>query len=237
MTSHLGPNHLSVRVSLVDHLYSSQASSDSGNVQTSIEYSHDGMPRISGSSHKSRQKRSCTFDLCNFSKQVQTCYATLSDNLSTFEIDEEHIDATIEAIISLGRQIIDRNRSESNTSSKLLTVITRKQYVIENYESYLMHRAARESMEDESSVKTLLKRVRVEEAAATGDGKKQESNKKLVSDDESQMNCSIRMEQLWAGTYATAMPCLHVYHGDCIVQWLKQSHFCPLCRYEMPTDN
>ncbi|KAH7570138.1 hypothetical protein JRO89_XS05G0053700 [Xanthoceras sorbifolium] len=167
MTSHLGPNHLSVRVSLVDHLYSSQASSD-------------------------------------------------SDNLSTFEIDEEHIDATIEAIISLGRQIIDRNRSESNTSSKLLTGRVPA---------------------SESSVKTLLKRVRVEEAAATGDGKKQESNKKLVSDDESQMNCSIRMEQLWAGTYATAMPCLHVYHGDCIVQWLKQSHFCPLCRYEMPTDN
>ncbi|KAL5759586.1 hypothetical protein ACOSP7_018104 [Xanthoceras sorbifolium] len=110
-----------------------------------------------------------------------------------------------------------------------------------------MHRAARESMEEferrnygrvpasESSVKTLLKRVRVEEAA--GDGEKQESNKKLVSDDESQMNCSICMEQLWGGTYATAMPCSHVYHGDCIVQWLKQSHFCPLCRYEMPTDN
>ncbi|KAL5761838.1 hypothetical protein ACOSP7_018102 [Xanthoceras sorbifolium] len=196
-----------------------------------------------------RQKRSCTFDICNFSKQVQTCYATLSDNLSTFEIDEEHIDATIEAIISLGRQIIDRNRSESNTSSKLLTVITRKQYVIENYESYLMHRAARESMEEferrnygrvpasESSVKTLIKRVRVEEAAAAGDGEKQESNKKLVSDDESQMNCSICLEQLWAVTYATAMPCSHVYHGDCIVQWLKQNHFCPLCRYEMPTDN
>ncbi|KAL5826471.1 hypothetical protein ACOSQ4_018268 [Xanthoceras sorbifolium] len=113
-----------------------------------------------------------------------------------------------------------------------------------------MHRAARESMEEferrnygrvpasESSVKTLIKRVRVEEAAAAaGDGEKQESNKKLVSDDESQMNCSICMEQLWAVTYATAMPCSHVYHGDCIVQWLKQNHFCPLCRYEMPTDN
>ncbi|KAM1799566.1 hypothetical protein ACFX12_033490 [Malus domestica] len=31
------------------------------------------------------------------------------------------------------------------------------------------------------------------------------------------------------------MPCKHLYHGDCIVQWLERSHLCPLCRYPMPT--
>lgn len=31
------------------------------------------------------------------------------------------------------------------------------------------------------------------------------------------------------------LPCLHLYHGGCIVQWLESSHLCPLCRYQMPT--
>ncbi|KAH1108572.1 hypothetical protein J1N35_012340 [Gossypium stocksii] len=49
-------------------------------------------------------------------------------------------------------------------------------------------------------------------------------------------DCMICLEALEVGFYASRMPCSHTFHGDCIEEWLKQSHYCPICRFEMPTN-
>ncbi|KAJ6289188.1 hypothetical protein OIU76_025067 [Salix suchowensis] len=49
-------------------------------------------------------------------------------------------------------------------------------------------------------------------------------------------DCAVCMEEISAGSEAIRMPCSHVYHSDCIVQWLQTSHLCPLCRYHMPCE-
>ncbi|XP_056160341.1 probable E3 ubiquitin-protein ligase RHA4A [Syzygium oleosum] len=56
-----------------------------------------------------------------------------------------------------------------------------------------------------------------------------------VNDGDPMCVCTICIEELAGGTEATKMPCSHVYHVDCIRQWLETSHSCPLCRYAMPT--
>ncbi|EOY01954.1 hypothetical protein QUC31_013525 [Theobroma cacao] len=83
----------------------------------------------------------------------------------------------------------------------------------------------------ESSVKKMLKSVRVE--AVECDQKVEEKIKKGRLEAE---NCVICLEELKVGSDASRMPCSHIFHGDCIEKWLKQSHYCPVCRFEMPTE-
>ncbi|MBA0736015.1 hypothetical protein Gogos_009611 [Gossypium gossypioides] len=68
----------------------------------------------------------------------------------------------------------------------------------------------------ESSIKEMIEKVKVE----AGDEEK----------------CMICLEEVEVGFEASQMPCSHVFHDDCIKKWLQQSHYCPICRFEMPID-
>ncbi|KAF7831677.1 E3 ubiquitin-protein ligase RING1-like [Senna tora] len=59
-------------------------------------------------------------------------------------------------------------------------------------------------------------------------------NKVEVINCKSVKQCSICLEDFKGGDDVSGMPCKHVFHKDCIVQWLKESHVCPLCRFRMP---
>ncbi|KAF3431425.1 hypothetical protein FNV43_RR26156 [Rhamnella rubrinervis] len=48
--------------------------------------------------------------------------------------------------------------------------------------------------------------------------------------------CGVCLDKFCIGTYACEMPCSHIFHPNCIVTWLNKSHYCPLCRFEMPTN-
>ncbi|OMO60712.1 Zinc finger, RING-type [Corchorus capsularis] len=58
---------------------------------------------------------------------------------------------------------------------------------------------------------------------------------KSVVNGEQGKDCMVCLEELEVGSYISEMPCSHAFHGDCIQTWLKQSHYCPICRFEMPT--
>ena len=56
---------------------------------------------------------------------------------------------------------------------------------------------------------------------------KRTGDKKLDAKD----SCSICIEDYQSGEEITTLPCLHLFHSDCINKWLRQSSNCPICKY------
>ncbi|CAI9768433.1 unnamed protein product [Fraxinus pennsylvanica] len=59
-----------------------------------------------------------------------------------------------------------------------------------------------------------------------------ENHDKLVD-----LACAICKDSIIVGTVVNQLPCFHIYHPQCILPWLSARNSCPLCRYELPTDD
>ncbi|KAK8447157.1 hypothetical protein SEVIR_8G010400v4 [Setaria viridis] len=49
--------------------------------------------------------------------------------------------------------------------------------------------------------------------------------------------CPVCKDEMPIKTVAKQLPCMHLYHSSCILPWLSSRNTCPVCRYELPTDD
>jgi len=51
------------------------------------------------------------------------------------------------------------------------------------------------------------------------------------------LECTVCKDKFLENEECKVLPCDHFFHGDCIMPWLGIHNTCPICRYELPTDD
>ena len=52
----------------------------------------------------------------------------------------------------------------------------------------------------------------------------------VTEEKEGDNNCIICLNDMKIGDNVTSLPCLHVFHTDCIKHWLESKNSCPICK-------
>ena len=50
-------------------------------------------------------------------------------------------------------------------------------------------------------------------------------------------SCVICLETFKNGDKATILPCIHLFHTNCIKLWLETKNFCPICKFKLTGEN
>ncbi|KAL0343754.1 UNVERIFIED_CONTAM: E3 ubiquitin-protein ligase RING1-like [Sesamum angustifolium] len=61
--------------------------------------------------------------------------------------------------------------------------------------------------------------------------------KEEIEENNNVVVCAVCKDEFAVGEKVTRMPCCHLYHGECILPWLSIRNTCPVCRYQLPTDD
>ncbi|XP_065371740.1 E3 ubiquitin-protein ligase RNF181 homolog [Calliphora vicina] len=58
-----------------------------------------------------------------------------------------------------------------------------------------------------------------------------------IDDDKETLECAVCKQPAENGEKYTILPCKHEFHEECLLLWLKKANSCPMCRYELETDD
>ena len=54
---------------------------------------------------------------------------------------------------------------------------------------------------------------------------------------EDKKRCSICLENFKNGDDSIILPCIHIFHSECIKKWMKNNGICPICKFKINSNN
>ncbi|XP_044485566.1 E3 ubiquitin-protein ligase SDIR1-like [Mangifera indica] len=169
-----------------------------------------------------------TFDLFMGSFEHLPCLVCNSSLLSERRIPEAFHSAISREYYSIAalmarRELLLLNDEERNSRPLIPLRLVNTDTRVVSYEEYeeIIRRTVEESMV-------------FDEMYTPATGSPIEALEKVEFCGAEEEKCSICLEEFEGGVELRRLPCSHVFHGDCIGQWLERSQTCPLCRFALP---
>ncbi|KAK6142587.1 hypothetical protein DH2020_022935 [Rehmannia glutinosa] len=155
--------------------------------------------------------------ILRYDKTHEAMYQGLRD---FFPLDFDGRVNVIEYAFGNASEMIKFKPTDYNVLDLYFIIVVENKYFYDQTQAILEYCLVPAS---ESSIQSILKR------------------KVVIDNSNIEMACSICLEDISnedsCGEELISMPCSHVFHINCITKWLRNSHYCPICRFKMPTSN
>ncbi|KAG5620778.1 hypothetical protein H5410_005996 [Solanum commersonii] len=152
-------------------------------------------------------------------------YFAISQLFGNWKLEFQHVrDSSVGNIMSQVRNIVESNKGYCGVLELSVDVKLVSRDVIEERILFPGEDLSSEYgmvPASESSMQSLLKKMEIDAKNTKGD------------------ECMVCLEELVkkeADNEIVSMPCSHMFHGECITKWLETSHYCPICRFDMPME-
>ena len=181
-----------------------------------------------------RRRRTSTY-MMNLFRGLHVRMISQNENLEqnrNVDIDNNNnsiivIDAFNEgALIVRGPNLSHTNRSNENNPNPNInstTIGSLNDFVDGSGFDLLLQHLAQISPSGYASVNPPTKKEAIEEM------------ENLINNEK--LQCTICLEDVEIGIIVKEMPCMHKFHCECIVSWLKLHSSCPVCRFQMPCED
>ncbi len=164
---------------------------------------------------------------------------TQNTNNNNNNINSSNIDTTLDLLRTLNNNI--------NRQIRLTEQITINGLILQYLRNYLIERNIRNLRNYNNYMNNIINQLMINDTNNYGNppaAKKEiEKLKKCIINDKQlkefgiENSCAICKDEFKIGEKCLLMPCKHHFHENCLMPWLTKRNSCPVCRYELPTDD